>query len=488
MNDLKRKAASGLFFKFAERVGAQGINFIIQILLARILMPDDYGLIALVVVFITVCDVFVTYGFGNSLIVNKKSDHLDFSTCFYFGLALSVVVYAIVFYSAPFIASFYSKPLLTPVIRVMGIRIPIASVNSVQHAYVSKNMWFRKFFFATLIGTIISGVVAVIMAYQGFGVWAMVEQNLGNVIIDTICLWIIVGWRPKAEFSFNRLKVIYDYGWKVLGVGLIDTLYTQLRDLIIGKKYTSADLAYYNRGYRFPSFAMRLIEPTVNTVLFPTLSQCKENQAEMRSITRRLVKISTFIVSPVMVGLAVVAEPMVLVLLTNKWLPCVLFLRIGCIANLFRPNQFINNSVIAASGRSDLLLKLNILKKSLGVGILIASMAFGLTGIAVSQIIIYFLSMVINIAPNRKILGYGYLQQTKDFVANLLPALVMGVVVYPISKIDLAPLAVLFLQIVAGVFVYVVISLLFRNESFFYLLNIAKQHLHKSKTKAESES
>ena len=485
-NDIKKKTVSGFAYKFAERVGAQGINFIVQIILARILLTDEYGLIALVMVFITICDVFVTYGFGNSLIVNKQSDSLDFSTCFYFGLVLAVVLYAAVYFATPFIAAYYKKfdyDLLVPVIRVMALRIPIAAVNSVQHAYVSKHMRFKKFFYATLIGTLVSGVIAVIMAYAGFGVWALVEQYLGNVLIDTVCLWIIVGWRPTREFSFKRLKAIYDYGWKILAVGLIDTIYGQLRSLIIGRQYSSSDLAYYNRGYRFPSFAMRLIEPTVNTVLFPALSQCQDDQKQMREITRKVMMASTYIVSPVMVGLAVVAKPLVLVLITEKWLPCVVFLQIGCLANLFRPNQFINNCVVRASGNSALLLKLDILKKSIGLVILLVSMQFGLFWIAFSLVFFYFISMVINIAPNRKILNYGYLAQCRDFLKNLVPALIMGVCIYPLSYIEMPPIVLLMAQVVLGAAVYWVISVVTKNESYKTALGFARQIMKKGAKK-----
>ena len=478
-DSIKKKTASGFAYKFAERVGAQGISFLIQIILARILMPEEYGLIALVTVVITICDVFVTYGFGNSLVVNKESDSKDFSTCFYFGLALSAVLYTIVFFGSPLIAKFYNNELLTPVIRVMALRIPIASVNSVQHAYVQKHMWFKKFFYATLIGTVASGIIAVIMAYAGFGVWALVEQYLGNVLIDTTCLWFIVGWRPTMEFSWKRLKAIYDYGWKILAVGLIDTFYGQLRNLIIGKKYSSEDLAYYNRGYRFPSFGMRLIEPTVNVVLFPALSQCQDDQQQMRDITRKVMMASTFIISPVMVGLAVVAKPLVLVLLTEKWLPCVIYLQIGCLANLFRPNQFINNCVVRVSGDSALLLKLDILKKAIGLVILLVSMQFGVFWIAFSLVFFYFISMIINIAPNRRILNYGYLAQAKDFIKNLIPALVMGACVYPISFLDLHPIVLLVLQIPSGVLIYWLMAVITKNESFKTTVSFVQYNIRK---------
>ncbi len=476
---LRKKTATGFAYKFAERAGAQGISFLIQLLLARLLMPDEFGVIALVTVFIQICDVFVTYGFGNSLVANKKSDSADFSTCFYFGLALAAVVYGIVFFSSPFIAEFYRNESLTPIIRVMALRIPIAAFNTVQHAYVQKNMWFRKFFFATLIGTLVSGVLAVIMAYMGFGVWALVEQYLGNVIIDTVCLWIIVGWRPTREFSFKKLKAIYDYGWKILVVGLLDTVYSRLRNLVIGRQYSSADLAYYTRGYTFPSFGMRLIEPTVNSVLFPALSHCRDDQKEMKKITKQVILVSTYIIYPFMIGLAIIAKPLVIVLLTEKWLPCVIYLQIGCIANLFRPQQFINNCIIKASGRSGLLLKLDLLKKAIGIVFLIAGMQYGVLGIALSLIATYFTSMIINIAPNRNILDYGYKEQFKDVFGNMLLAVIMGVCVYPIANLPLSAFPMMIVQFLASVLIYLGLSVVFKNSSYKLAVGFVKRHIRK---------
>ena len=467
---LKKKAASGFAYRFMERALAKGISFLLQLLLARLLMPEEYGLIALVTVLITICDVFVTYGFGNALIANKDSDSLDFSTCFYFCVALSIVLYAAVFFASPAVAKFYHNELLTPVLRVMALRIPLAAVNTVQQAYVSKHLRFKKFFYATLIGTIISGVIAVVMAYFGFGVWALVEQYLGNSLIDTLCLWIIVGWRPTKQFSFERLKAILDYGWKILAVGLVDTVFSRLRTLLIGKVYSSEDLAYYNRGYSFPSFGMRLIEPTVNSVLFPVLSQCNDNQTQMRSITRRVLQVSTFIISPIMIGLFVTARPLVLILLTKKWLSCVIYLQIGCVANLFRCPQFINNSVIKASGESGLLLKLDILKKAIGLVLVIVSIQFGVIWVAWSLVAFYFISMVINIAPNRRILNYGYLDQFKDVGLNILPALLMGACIYPLQYLKLPVSVLLLAQIIGGVAIYIGVSVLMKNESFRYVL------------------
>lgn len=472
---LKQKTVSGFAYKMLERIGAQGVNFIVSIVLARLLMPEEYGLVSLVLVFITILDVFVTYGFGNSLIANKNSDNIDFSTCFYFGIGLSFIVYALVYFGTPLIAVFYNNELLTPVLRVMGLQIPIAAVNSVQHAYVSKHMMFRKFFISTSIGTVLSGVVAIAMAYNGFGVWALVEQFMGKVVCDTVCLWLIVEWRPICVFSVLRLKKIYEYGWKILVVGLIDTGYNQLRSLVIAKKYSSTDLAYYNKGNQFPSLGMSVIEPTINGVLFPALSQCNDNQEEMKSITRRIIMMSTYVVFPMMIGLIAVAKPLVIVLLTEKWLACVLFLQIGCLAFMLRPLQFINNSVIKAAGESGLLLKLDVLKKTIGIVLLIISMNYGVEGIAISLVITNIISTFINIAPNRRILNYGYKAQFVDIGKSCVLAVIMGGVVYCISFLSIPALPMLLLQLFVGAFFYIGVSYLTKNENFIYSIQIVKE-------------
>lgn len=478
-DNLRKKTISGFVYKMLERAGAQGVSFLISIVLARLLLPEEYGLISLVLVIISILDVFVTYGFGNSLIANKDSDEIDFSTCFYFGIALSIVVYILLYFVSPIIAAFYNKSELTLVLRVMGLRIPIAAINSVQHAYVSKKMMFKKFFISTSIGTVLSGVVAVVLAYKGAGVWALVEQYLGNVICDTVCLWLIVGWRPIFAFSLKRLKKIYDYGWKILVVGLIDTGYNQLRSLVIAKRFSNEDLAYYNKGNQFPSLGMGIIEPTINGVLFPALSQCNDDSSEMLAITRRMIKVSTYLVFPIMIGLIVIAKPLVIVLLTEKWDPCIIYLQIGCLAYMLRPLQFINNSVIKASGRSGLLLKLDIVKKLIGIVLLVVSIRFGVIGIALSLVLTNIISTIINIAPNKRILNYGYFAQFKDIGQSALIAIIMGVIVYLINFLHIPVFPMLCIQIVVGVFLYITLSFLLKNDSFSYLILMLKNIVKK---------
>ena len=467
-----------------ERGSAQAVSFVVQIILARILMPEEFGNIALLNVMMLVLNVFVTYGFGNSLVVNKKSDNIDFSTCLYFGLALSVVVYVIVYICSPIISDFfYGKDELDILIKVMALQLPIAAINSVQQAYIAKNMQFRLSFYATLIGTTLSGIVGIAMAYKGYGVWALIAQYLSNSLSGTIALWCLSNWRPIWAFSFNRLKAIYDYGWKILAVGLVDTLFSQIQNLVIAKKYTRSDLAYYNRGNSFPLFGMAFIEPAISEVLFPALANCNDNPHMMKSVTRRVIKSSTFIVSGIMCLLAAIAKPLIVVLLTDKWLECVIFLQISCLANVFRPLQVINTCVIRASGRSGLLLKLDLLKKGIGLILLFASMQYGVVAIAWSLFFTNLISTIINIFPNVKILNYGYLEQFKDIIGIIFVGLIMAFLVWSITFFPINNFAILALQLVFGCIIYCLMARLFKMESYMYLremsLNMAKKYIHK---------
>lgn len=491
MEDKRGNIFSGFIYKFFERVGVQGVSFIISMLLARILMPEEYGIVALVTVIITLLDVFITYGFGNSLVVDRESSQVDFSTCFIFSISLSVAIYICIFIFTPQLTEWlsydtvtkkykYDVALLSMVIRLMALHLPVAAVRSVQDAYVQKNMLFSKSFQATLTGTIIAGVVAVIMAYNGAGVWALVAQYLGSTLINAVALFLIVPWRPTATFSFNRLKKIYHYGWKILCVGLLDVGYSQLRSLIIAKRYSATDLAYYNKGYQFPATGMDFIESTINTVLFSALSQHNEDKAEMASITGRIVRVSTYITFPIMVGLFVVAEPLVIFLLTDKWAFASRYLQIGCLALLLRPIQVINSCIIRSSGRSGLLLFVDIVKKGIGLIVLIASIPYGVEAIAFSLVIINIISTLINIIPSDNLVNYGLFKQIKDIIPNALITILMGFPVYLIKYLSLAPLITLVIQVFVGVTFYLCLSFVTKNESFLFLFEMLKSFRKKS--------
>lgn len=474
---------TNFFWRFLERCGAQGVTFIVSIVLARLLDPTVYGTVALVTIFTTIMQVFVDSGMGNALIQKKDADDLDFSSVFYFNMAMCSVLYLIMFFAAPFIASFYRMPELTAIVRVLSFVVVISGVKNVQQAYVSRHLMFKRFFFSTLGGTIGAAVIGIAMAYLGFGVWALVAQMLFNAAVDTIILWITVKWRPKKMFSFQRLKSLFSYGWKLLASSLIDTVYNDLRQLIIGKKYSSGDLAYYNQGKKFPQLIVTNINTSIDSVLLPTMSKAQDDMAAVRSMTRRAIKTSTFLMMPAMIGLAVCAEPLVQLILTEKWLPCVLFLRIFCITYAFYPIHTANLNAIKAMGRSDLFLKLEIIKKTVGIIAILITMWISVQAMAYSFLVTTILNQIINSWPNKKLLNYSYLEQVKDMMPQILLSLGMGAAIYAVSFLHLSASLTLLIQIPLGVLVYWSGSKIFHVESYTYIIEMVK-NFKKRKKKA----
>ena len=470
---------SNFIWRFAERCGAQLVTFIVSIVLARILAPEDYGTIALVTVFTTILQVFVDSGLGTALIQKKNADDLDFSSVFYFNFVVCLVLYAAMFMAAPVIAKFYGDVTLTPIIRVISLTIVISGVKGIQQAYVSKNMLFKRFFFSTIGGTIFSAFIGIGLAKAGYGVWALVAQQLSNATVDTVILWITVRWRPRKNFSWERLKGLLSFGWKLLVSSLLDTCYNNLRNLIIGKMYSPSDLAFYNQGDKFPKLIVTNINTSIDSVLLPTMSSAQDDRERVKNMTRRAIKTSTYVMAPLMMGLAFCATPIVKLVLTDKWLPCVPFLRIFCITYMFWPVHTANLNAINAMGRSDWFLRLEIIKKIMGIAILLSTMWFGVMAMAYSLLLSSVLSQIINSWPNRKLLGYGYLEQVRDFAPGILLAVAMGICVYLIGYISLPTIVTLGIQILAGATFYIGISAILKLEEFEYLLGMIKSFLNR---------
>lgn len=470
---------SNLVWRFAERCGAQLVSFIVSIVLARILAPEDYGTIALVTVFTAILQVFVDSGLGTALIQKKDADEIDFSSVFYFNFVVCLILYLGMFAAAPFIADFYGDVTLVPVIRILSLTIVISGVKGIQQAYVSRNMLFKRFFFSTIGGTIFSAVLGIAMAYAGFGIWALVAQQLSNTFIDTLILWITVRWRPTKSFSWTRLKYLLSFGWKLLVSSLLDTAYNNLRNLIIGKMYSSSDLAFYNQGDKFPKVIVTNINASIDSVLLPTMSSAQDDKERVKQMTRRAIKTSTYVMAPLMMGLAFCAEPIVSLVLTDKWLPCVPFLRIFCITYMFWPVHTANLNAINAMGRSDWFLRLEIIKKIMGMTILLSTMWFGVMAMAYSLLLSSVLSQIINSWPNRKLLGYGYLEQVRDFAPGILLAVIMGICVYFISFLHLSTIVTLLIQFIVGAAIYIGVSAILKLEEFEYLLGMVKSFLKK---------
>jgi len=475
----KSAVITSLIWKLMERSGVQGVQFIVQIILARLLLPEDYGIIALIAIFITIANVFVQSGFNTALIQKKDTDETDFSSVFYLSLFISAVLYTILFFTAPSISSFYNEPKLVIIIRILSITLFFGVFNSIQYAIISRTLQFKKLFISSVCSVTVSGIISIILAYTGFGVWALVTQQIINQFLVVIVLWFLIKWRPKLIFSIKKVKSMFSYGWKLLVSSLIDTLYMDLRSLIIGKVYSSATLGFYNRGKQFPQYIVTNVNGSIQSVMLPVLSSEQDNRNKVKDMVRRSISISSFIIFPTMVGLAVVAEPMIKIILTEKWLPAVPFLQIYCITYALLPIHTANLQAINALGRSDIFLKLEIIKKVIGLSILFISLNYGVYAIALGGVVSGIISSVVNAYPNKKLLGYSYLEQIKDIIPSLFLSLFMGIVAYSIKFLGFTTWVTLFMQITSGVILYYLISKLLKIECFNYLKSVATEFIRK---------
>lgn len=465
---------SNMLWRLFERTGAQIVSTVVSIILARLLLPSDYGTIALVTVFLNIMQVFIDSGLGTALIQKKEPDDLDYSTVFFFNLFVCVILYLLMFYLAPFIALLYENPSLILLIRVISLTLIVSGLKNIQQAYVSKNMLFKKFFFATIGGTIASAILGVYLAYHGFGVWSLVVQQLSNSFIDTLILWFTVRWRPKFIFSIQRLKSLYSFGWKLLLSSLLGTLYNNVRGLIIGKKYSSQDLAFYNQGEKFPKLIVTNINSSIDSVLLPTLVSRKDKSSLLKVTMKKAIVISTYVMAPVMIGLAACADLIIELILTEKWLMCAPYLRIFCVSYLFWPIHTANLNAINAIGRSDVFLKLEIIKKVFGCTVLIVCMEISPLAIAWGVLVSDLIDLIINSWPNRKLAQYSLFNQMKDILPSILLAVGMGIIVYLIGFLPIPTLPLLLIQVACGGAIYIVGSALLKLEPYEYLIGIIK--------------
>ena len=472
--NLKKRVLSGLLWKFMERIGMQGINFIVQIILARILLPEDYGVIALITIFIVIADVFVHSGLTSALIQKKEADELDFSSVFYLSLFISILLYIVLFIAAPIIAVFYSEPQLIPVLRILSLTLFFGVLNSVQGAVVSRTMQFKRFFYSSLGGIIASGIIGISMAYMGYGVWALVWQQLSSNFFISIVLWFTVKWRPKLMFSPSRLKDLFTFGWKLLISSLIDTIYNNIYGLVIGRVYSSEMLAYYKKGGQFPHIIVSNVNGSILSVLFPALSSVQGDRKRMKAMVRRSIVTSSFLIFPAMSGLIVCAELIIKIILTDKWLPAVPFMQIICISYALWPIHTVNLQAINALGRSDIFLKLELIKKIIGVSVLCISIKYGIYVMVGVETASGFIAAIINSYPNRYLLDYSLKEQVQDIFPSLILSVVMGTIVYLIKFINLNIFITLFIKILVGVVIYFGMAYMFKLECMTFLLDTIK--------------
>lgn len=485
-NDIiKKKAFSGVIWKGLERICAQLVSFVVSIILARILMPDDYSVVSIVTIFFAFCNVFISNGFNTALIQKKDADIEDYSSVLFVSIGIATVLYLLMFLLAPMIANLYDKEILVVIIRVMALTFFINAFKSVLCAYISNNLQFKKFFLSTIVGIIISAIIGIIMALKGFGPWALVAQQMTNSIIDTLILYITTRIKFVFKVSLERLKSLFSYGWKLFVASIISTIHEEIKPLIVGVKFSTEDLAFYNKGKSFPSILNSSISDTISAVLFPVISKFQGSKEAVLNITRRFMGIASYMIFPVMIGFLVVSDSFIEILLTDKWLPSAGYIKIFCFTYMFNIIQNGNLQAIRAIGRSDIILKLEILKKSLYLLVIILFVIFSNSPyiLAISEIICTVIATTINSRPNRKLIGYKYSYQIADLLPNLLSAVFMGIVVYLIKFIISSKIVCLLVQILVGMIIYLIISIVTKNKNFIYLIDLMQEKLLKKARK-----
>lgn len=431
---LKSKVAKGAVWTLLEKMSGQIVQFVVGMILARLLTPNDYGTVALTGIFFAVAGVLVDCGFGGALIQKKDADELDYNSVFFLNLALSLVVYAVLFFAAPWIADFYETPVLTNIVRVSAICFIFNAINAIQGAELTKKMLFHLSFRISLITCFTSAVCGVTFAFLGFGVWALVWSSLITGFVGVIARWFIIAWRPKLMFSFSRLKPLFSYGWKMSVSAIIDQVYVNLTGLLIGKFYTKADLAYLGKGRRLPSMAMNEVDATLGRVTFPALVLLQNDKDKLRESMRRTMRCSTFLVFPLMVGVAACAKSELLLLYGPQWVPATPYMMLACGGFALWPFHTINLRGILALGRSDVFLKLEIVKKTLGLVVIFSTFRLGvLPWIAISTFFMGPVGVLINSWPNRKLLNYTIGMQIKDVLPTALVCVVEAAVVFGID-------------------------------------------------------
>lgn len=469
-----KRIFSNVIWNLMERWGAQLVTFVVSIILARLLEPSMYGTIALVTVFTSILSVFIDSGLGSALVQKKDADDVDFSTVFYFNIFMCVILYLVLFLLAPLISQFYQINELTSLVRVIGLTLIISGVKNILVSFIQRNLLYKKFFFATLGGTVGAAVVGITMAYFGFGVWALVAQSLFNSTVDTIVLWLTVKWKPKFEFSFSRLKLLFSFGWKILASSLVSKIYLNLRQLIIGKMYSATDLAYYDKANGWPNLLFVNISGAIDSIMFPVMAKSQDNLYEVKNIMSRTIRLSTYVVYPMLIGLTVCAGPAIRIILTDKWSGSIPFMQIFCLSFLFFTVDNSNMNMVRSIGKSGVYLKLDVVKKIINIISLLIAMHFGVFAIAVSLLISAIINQIINFIVVKKLLNYSINKQIQDIVPALACSSIMGIIVYLISFLNLNDYLTLFLQVLIGMLVYLLLSVITKIDSFTYILSLVK--------------
>lgn len=472
---LKNKTVSGLFWSMTERFSVQGVQFLVMLVIARILSPRDYGLVGMLAIFIAVSDTLISSGFSQALIRKQNRTESDNSTVFYFNIAVSFFLYAILYLIAPWVSVFYNEPQLCSVMRVMSLIIIIFSFGVVQRAVLTAKIDFKTQAKSSVIAAVISGVIGILLAVKGFGVWTLVFQQLINAGINTSLLWLFSTWRPKLLFSKQSFHELFAFGSKLMLVGLIDTIYNNIFQLIIGKVYSAKSLGFYSRAYHFAELPSKNITTVLQRVTYPVLCSIQNEDGKLADNYRKFLKLSAFIMFPMMIALAAVSEPMVDVLLGEKWHEASVLLVPVCLSMMWYPINAINLNLLQVKGRSDLFLRVEIIKKIQGTIILFISIPFGVITMCYATIISTLISFFINTYYTGVLIKFDFFHQIKDLLPTILVCVVMYLcVLYAISLFNTSFIRLIF-GCACGVLIFFLLTSLFKFEELKEITYILKR-------------
>lgn len=455
---LRQKTVTGIFWSSIERFSVQGIQFLLGIIMARILLPADYGIIAMLAFFLAISQSFIDSGFSNALIRRQNRNEIDFSTVFYFNIVVGLVFYFILFFTSPLIAAFYNTPILESLTKVVALNVFINSLTIVQRAKLIINVDFKTQTKASVLSVIISGIIGIGMAYKGYGVWALAIQSIVNGVINMISLWILSGWIPQKSFSISSFKEMFFYGFKLLLSGLLNITYQNIYTIVIGKKFSKVELGNYSYANTFTNFPSSNISGIIQRVTFPVLCSIQDDEIKLKETFRKFLRLSAFVVFPLMIGLLAVTEPLIRLLLTDKWSGVIILLQILCLSQMWYPIHAINLNLLQVKGRSDLFLRLEIIKIVIGISLLIITIPLGIIALCWSMVAASLISLVVNTYYTGRLIRVGYLRQMKDLLPTLGNSFSMGIIIWGVTQLIHSKIFALIIGITVGVIYYFLVA------------------------------
>lgn len=476
-SQLKSQAVAGFIWQFLQKISSQLFSFIVTVILARLLLPSDYGVVALAGMFNVLVGILINGSMDASLIQKKNADELDYNTVFYSSLFMSFVVYAIVFFCAPYFAHFYGNEQITSIMRVLALGMPIGVLAMVQNAIVSKKLQFKKFFVSGILGQLFSAVVGIYMAYHGFGPWALVAQSLISLIANTVVMFFLVSWHPRWMFSFDRFRGLFSFAWKKTAAGFIGTLCGQLKGYLIGYKYSMSDLAYFNRGDGLPGMISNNIQGSINAVLFPALSRVNNDTEAVKRGVRRSLMVSSYVLTPMFLGLAATADKIVPMLYSERWAPAIPFMQVACLIECVSVLNAVNVQALFALGHSDDVLRLEIYKKPFMLLVIAISIFISPLAISVGMFIYSFYGLLFNAIPVKRRLNYSLVAQLNDVKHSLLLSFLMMGTVYGVGLLIPNIYVSLFCQVLFGATFYILVSSKMKIEAYLYTKDIVGKML-----------